>query len=94
MSWFRHHYHCAGCQGSWLAEADLVVEADCPYCGAHDVFAYKSDDRSVVVEEHKQLFVVLEAMKSAERRDEYRKLKSFRTRAQADAFRNERRRAG
>ena len=85
MAWFRHHFHCEACAGSWLVEAEETIEADCPFCGAHDVFAYKSDDRSIVVEQHHQLYVVLEAMKQAERGD-YRKVKSFATRAKADAF--------
>jgi len=50
MSWFRHHFHCEACAGSWLVEAAAVVQSDCPLCGARDVFAYKSDDRSVLVE--------------------------------------------
>ena len=74
MAWFRHHYHCEACRGSWLAEAELAVEADCPFCGERDVVPYKSDDRTVVIEEHQQLFVMLEAMKSACRNDDYRKL--------------------
>ena len=45
MPWLRYHYHCEACDGSWLAEGDVVVEADCPFCGTRDVFAYKSDDR-------------------------------------------------
>jgi predicted nucleic acid-binding Zn-ribbon protein len=45
MPWLRYHYHCEACDGSWLAEGDIVVEADCPFCGTRDIFAYKSDDR-------------------------------------------------
>jgi hypothetical protein len=86
MAWFRHHFHCEACAGSWLAEAEETIESDCPFCGTHDVFAYKSDDRSIVVEQHHQLYVVLEAMKTAGRGSETRKVKSFATRAKADAF--------
>ena len=43
--WLRYHYHCEACAGSWLAEGDVMVEADCPFCGTRDIFAYKSDDR-------------------------------------------------
>jgi hypothetical protein len=91
MPWFRHHYHCDACEGAWLGEAQGAVPSDCPFCGTRDVFAYKSDDRSIVIEEHRQLFVVLEAMKSAERRSEYRRLKAFPTRETADAFAAKRR---
>ena len=45
MPWLRYHYHCEACDGSWLAEGDIIVEADCPFCKTRDVFAYKSDDR-------------------------------------------------
>jgi hypothetical protein len=86
MAWFRHHFHCEACAGSWLAEAEETIESDCPFCGAHDVFAYKSDDRSIVVEQHHQLYVVLEAMKKAGRGSETRRVKSFATREKADAF--------
>jgi len=44
MPEFRHHYHCEACNGTWLAEADSAVTADCPFCAAHDIFPYKSDD--------------------------------------------------
>jgi len=63
MSWFRLHYHCESCRGSWLAEGELVIEADCLYCESRDVHPYKSDDRSATVEPHEKLLVVLDAMK-------------------------------
>lgn len=59
MAWFRHHYYCEGCEGNWLAEAelpvetelaietDVTIEADCPHCGARGVFPYKSEDRTL-----------------------------------------------
>lgn len=93
MSWFRHHFHCEACAASWLAEAEEIVQSDCPFCGNRDVFAYKSDDRSIVIEDHGQLFVVLEAMKTAERRGEVRKVKTFPSRAKADSFAAKRRKA-
>lgn len=93
MSWFRHHFHCEACAASWLAEAEEIVQSDCPFCGTRDVFAYKSDDRSIVIEDHGQLFVVLEAMKTAERRSEDRKVKAFPSRAKADSFAASRRKA-
>jgi hypothetical protein len=45
MPWLRYHYHCEACDGSWLTEGDVAIEADCPFCRTRDVFAYKSDDR-------------------------------------------------
>jgi hypothetical protein len=44
MPWLRHHYYCDACDGTWLADADLAIEADCPFCQARDVFPYKSDN--------------------------------------------------
>lgn len=43
MAWFRNHYYCEACDGTWLAEAELVIEADCPFCDVRDVFPYKND---------------------------------------------------
>ena len=43
MPWLRHHYYCEACDGTWAAEGELAVEADCGFCGARDVFPYKSD---------------------------------------------------
>jgi hypothetical protein len=43
MAWLRNHYYCEACDGTWLAAAELVVEADCPFCAARDVFPYKND---------------------------------------------------
>jgi len=44
MPVMRLHYHCEACEGSWLAEGEAVLEADCPFCGTHDVFVYKTDE--------------------------------------------------
>ena len=49
MAWLRYHYHCEQCDGTWLeeAEVDVVAQveavADCQFCGARDVFSYRSD---------------------------------------------------
>ena len=43
MPWFRNHYYCEGCDGTWLVETELVIEADCPFCQAREVFPYKND---------------------------------------------------
>jgi hypothetical protein len=95
MPWFRHHYFCDGCNGDWLAEAEVVVVADCRFCGARDVFPYKSDDRSLVIEPERGRFVVLEASRSARQDPDYRRRQAFRTRAQAEALiAGRRRRAG
>ena len=43
MPWFRHHYYCEACDGTWFAETEVAVTADCPFCQARDVFAYRSE---------------------------------------------------
>jgi hypothetical protein len=43
MPWFRNHYYCESCDGTWLVETELVIEGDCPFCEARDVFPYKND---------------------------------------------------
>lgn len=40
----RHHFHCEACEGTWFTEAEVTITADCPFCHARDVFAYRSDD--------------------------------------------------
>jgi hypothetical protein len=85
MSWFRHHYYCESCDGTWLAETELVVESDCPFCGERDTFPYKSDDWTLVIDQQRDRFAILEA-KPPRRAGDYRRLKSFPTRAKAEAF--------
>ncbi len=86
MPWFRHHYSCESCDGSWLAEAELVIDGDCPFCGARDTAPYKSDDWSLVIEPERDKFVVLQLSKSARQQPDYRRRRAFATRAQAEAF--------
>ena len=43
MPWLRHHYYCETCDGTWFAEAEVAIEAECKFCGARDVFPYRSD---------------------------------------------------
>jgi len=47
MAWLRYHYYCEQCEATWLIEAEaepaLDAVADCKFCGARDVFAYRSD---------------------------------------------------
>jgi len=43
-TWTRHHFHCEACEGTWLVEEDIVI-ADCPFCEARDIFAYRSESK-------------------------------------------------
>jgi hypothetical protein len=86
MTWFRHHYYCEGCDGTWLGEMELVIESDCPFCGARDMVPYKSDDRTCIVEQRGDKFVVLECRKSAASGPDYLVRGRFSSRATAEAF--------
>jgi hypothetical protein len=86
MPWFRHHFYCEACDGTWLAEAAQIGEADCPFCGTRDALPYRSDDRTRVIEQHAGKFVVFELSKKAGGNADYRRLRSFATRAAAAAF--------
>jgi len=40
----RHHFHCEACEGTWVADIEIGDIADCPFCQARDIFAYRSDE--------------------------------------------------
>lgn len=86
MSWFRHHYYCENCSGTWLAETEFMVESDCPFCDARDTFPYRTDDRTHIVEQRGDTFVVLECRKTAGAGPTDRERGSFPSRAAAEAF--------
>jgi hypothetical protein len=86
MPWFRHHYYCEGCDGTWLAEAELVVTGDCPFCSARDALPYKSDDRTFIIEPRGDTFVVLETQKITKFGPDYRERGRFPSSATAKAF--------
>jgi hypothetical protein len=86
MPWFRHHYSCAGCDGHWLAEAASAHEADCPFCGVRDIFPYKSDDWTLVIEREGKAFAVMEAAVAESSHPNYRLLKTFAKRNEAEAY--------
>ena len=44
MAWFRHHYYCDACDGTWLAHTSVYQEDDCPFCQARDKLPYRTDD--------------------------------------------------
>ena len=86
MPWFRHHYSCETCEGHWLAEAAELVEGDCPFCAARDIFPYKSDDRTLVVEREGKQYLVMGASAAESQHPNYRLLKTFTKRKEADAY--------
>jgi hypothetical protein len=86
MPWFRHHYSCEGCEGHWLAEAASALAADCPFCATRDIFPYKSDDWTLIIEREGKAFAVLEAAVAESSHPNYRLLKTFAKRKEAEAY--------
>ena len=86
MAWYRHYYCCEACDGTWLAEWCDLREDDCPFCRAKDVFPYRTDDWSLVIEEEIDGFVVLASRETAEDEPDYRELGTFPTMEKAHAF--------
>jgi hypothetical protein len=91
MAWFRHHFYCEGCDGTWFAEAwlneaALAAEADCPFCLARDVFPYRSEDRTLIIEQQGAAFAVLACANTTSSEPAYRRLRRFAERAQAQAY--------
>jgi len=64
MPWFRHHFSCEACDGSWLIEAERVEVADCPFCTARDVFPYRREDRSRILAQQDTALQVFAAAKT------------------------------
>lgn len=86
MAWFRHHFCCETCDGHWLVHGAGPREDDCPFCGARDLFPYRSDDRTRIIEAEADGFVVLGSAETAKDDPDDRELGRFRTRADAEAF--------
>ncbi len=86
MPWYRHHYTCEGCDGHWLAEAAILIQADCPFCDVGDIFPYKSDDWTLKIERDGKKFAVLEASAAESKHPNYRLLKLFAKRKEAEAY--------
>ena len=86
MAWFRHHFYCGGCDGTWLKEAALAAEADCPFCRARDVFPYRSEDRTLIIEQEGAAFAVLAIANTSSSEPAYRRLRRFAERGQAQAY--------
>lgn len=68
MPWFRNHYYCEACDGTWLAEAELVIEADCPFCQTRDVFPYKNDNHVAGLDAPSMARRIANGMRRATRR--------------------------
>lgn len=87
MPWFRHHFSCAGCDGSWLVEAEIVEFADCPFCAARDVFPYRREDRAGIAAQEDKALVLLSAAKTTSSEPNARRLRRFSRGAKAEPSR-------
>ena len=86
MAWFRHHYYCAACDGTWLVHGSVYAEDDCPFCHAHDNLPYRTDDWTLVIEQDVDGFVVLASPDTAEDDPDYRAVAVFPSREAAQAY--------
>jgi hypothetical protein len=86
MAWFRNHYHCERCDGTWVDEWSSMCDDDCPDCGARHMSLLHSDDLTEIVEKQAHLFVVLRSPLSAEHTPDYDVVASFPTLDLANAY--------
>jgi hypothetical protein len=85
MSWFRNHYHCPHCRGSWTSEWSATCDDDCPHCGARHMSPTSSDDLTDVIEAADDgTFVVKRSPPSAEHHPDYVAIGRFRSHAAAE----------
>jgi hypothetical protein len=86
MAWFRNHYDCDRCGGSWSDEWSCTCDDDCPACGARHMSPTESEDLMAVVDARWGVFAVLESPPTAEHTPDYAMVAAFTTRAEAEAF--------
>ena len=80
MAWFRHHYYCDACDGTWLAHTSVYQEDDCPFCQARDKLPYRTDDWTLIIEQDVDGYVVLASAETADDEPDYRPVATFRSR--------------
>jgi hypothetical protein len=86
MAWYRHHFYCESCDGTWLLHGSELREDDCPFCGERDIFPYRTDDRTLIIEADMDGYVVLASRETAEDEPDYRELGTVPSREKAQAF--------
>ena len=86
MAWFRHHYYCAACDGTWLLHCAGPEVDDCPFCHAREVMPYRTDDWTLIIEQDVDGFVVLASRDTADDDPDYQAVATFPTREQAQAY--------
>jgi len=86
MAWYRNYYECARCGHRWRDKWSCMCDDDCRSCGARHMSPYNSDDLTEVIKEDGGEFVVMQSPETAEHSPDYRELKRFATREQAERF--------
>jgi DNA-directed RNA polymerase subunit RPC12/RpoP len=86
MAWFLNYYTCARCGRDWTDEWSCMCDDDCPHCGARHMSPAKSDDLTDIIARSDEGYVVLRSPQTAEHSASYRRLASFRTLEEADAY--------
>lgn len=86
MAWFRNHYTCARCKGEWDDEWSCMCDDDCPHCGARHMSPDGSEDLTKVIMCDGDDYVVLRSSRVAAYDPDYRVIRRFRHKADAEAF--------
>ena len=82
----RNYYHCAECGREWTDVWSAQCDDDCPHCGARHMSPHTSDDLTIIVVPNESGFAVFCSADTAEHNPDYRELKSFGTRSEAQNF--------
>jgi hypothetical protein len=87
MAWYRNHYDCDRCGGSWTDEWSATCDDDCPHCGARHMSPTESDDLTAIVEYQPRLrsYVVLRSARTADYYPHYWRAGTFVTAVAATA---------
>ena len=86
MAWFLNYYTCDRCKGTWTDEWSCTCDDDCPHCGARHMSPDNSDDLTKVIEKHGRRYVVLCSPETAGHCPDYRELRSFPTKKEAERW--------
>lgn len=86
MAWYRNHYECYRCGGTWEDEWSCACDDECPHCEARDATPVESDDLTFIIVEEDHYFAVLKSPDEAEHHPDYREVIRFLSRDFAEAY--------
>lgn len=86
MTWFLNKYRCERCGGVWSDEWSSACDDDCRKCGARHMSPFDSEDLSEIIVPSATGFQLLCSADGAEDDPEYASVRTFATRAEAEAF--------